>query len=277
MTTSKAVRSIPLYIGVVAILVFTFFPIYVLFLLAFTPASHTTIRAPFNVPTLYPSGFTLQNLQGAFAIPEITAALIKSLETAFLVGGLALLIGIPAAYGLSRLSPRMASIISTTLFFANMLPAVTIAIPISATFLRLGLGESFIGLALAQELIVLPLTIFMLLGSFQSLPREIVSQARVDGAGLFTAIYLIIVPLARAGVAAAFILSWMMSWDEFTFAVFLAPAHPTLPILIYLYVTRGNILDAAAFSMIITIPVIILVVLMSSFLKGELLAGGLNG
>lgn len=275
MTTSANLRKVPLYFGVVVILIFTFFPLYVLFLLSFTPAAHTTIRATY--PALYPTGFTAANLIAAFAIPEIISALIKSLETAFLVGAIALLVGIPAAYGLSRLSPRIAGIISTTLFFANMLPAVTIAIPISATFLRLGLSESFIGLALAQELIVLPLTVFMLLGSFQSLPRELVSQARVDGAGLFTAIYRIIVPLAKAGVAAAFILSWMMSWDEFTFAVFLSPARPTLPILIYIYTTRGYILDAAAFSMIVTIPVIVLVIFMSRFLKGELLAGGLNG
>ncbi len=275
---NRAWRLIPLYIGVVIILLYTLFPLYILFLLAFTPAAYTTIAVHSgNYPTLYPAGFTLYNLQAAFGIPEIMTALIKSLETAFLVGGLALLIGIPAAYGLSRLKPKIASLISTTLFFANMLPSVTIAIPISATFLRLGLNETFLGLALAQELIVLPLTIFMLLGAFQSLPREIVSQARVDGAGLMTTIYTVIVPLAKAGVAAAFLLSWMMSWDEFTFAVFLSPAQPTLPILIYEYVTRGYILEAAAFSMIVTIPVVVLVIFMAKFLKGELLAGGLNG
>ena len=155
---NRAWRLIPLYIGVVIILLYTLFPLYILFLLAFTPASYTTIAVHSgSYPTLYPAGFTLYNLQAAFGIPEIMTALIKSLETAFLVGGLALLIGIPAAYGLSRLKPKIASLISTTLFFANMLPSVTIAIPISATFLRLGLNETFLGLALAQELIVLPL------------------------------------------------------------------------------------------------------------------------
>jgi ABC-type spermidine/putrescine transport system permease subunit II len=69
----------------------------------------------------------------------------------------------------------------------------------------------------------------------------------------------------------------MVSWDDFTFAVFLSPIHPTLPILIYIYITRGYILDAAAFSVMVTIPVVALVVILSRFLKGEFLAGGING
>ncbi|MCL5437297.1 MAG: carbohydrate ABC transporter permease, partial [Candidatus Thermoplasmatota archaeon] len=234
--------NIPLYLAVVVILLFTYFPLYVLFLIAFTPST-STVAAVY--PSLYPAGLTSENLVDAFQIPQITQALYKSLEVAFMVGGIALLIGIPAAYGLSRIKPGLANLISSTLFLANMMPAVTIAIPISVTFLSIGLNETPVALALAQELVVLPLTVFMLLGSFQSLPRDIINQARVDGCGLLSAVYTVIVPLAKSGVAAAFILSWMVSWDEFTFAVFLSPIHPTLPILIYIYITRGYILDAA--------------------------------
>jgi trehalose transport system permease protein len=272
---NRSLTRISFYIVFAIIMIYTFFPLYVLILIAFTPPIHTPVASLH--PTLYPSGFTLSSLLGAFAIPEIFAAFTKSLEVAFIVAGLALLIGVPAAYGLSRLHPKIANSISTLLFFANMLPSITIAIPISVTFLKLGLSETPIALALAQELIVLPLSVFFLLGAFQSVPKDLINQARVDGAGLFRTIFTIIVPLAKAGVAATFLLSWMLSWDEFTFAVFLSPAKPTLPILIYIYITRGSILDASAFSILVTVPVVVLVVILSRFLRGELLQGGING
>ncbi|MEM3851618.1 MAG: carbohydrate ABC transporter permease [Methanomassiliicoccales archaeon] len=269
------VRSIGLYVVVAVILLYTLFPIYTLVLLAFTPFAHAS-SGSYQLG-LYPTGFTLSALMAALAIPQLTLAFYKSLEVAFIVGGLALLIGVPAAYGLSRLSPAIANSISTVLFLANMLPSITIAIPISVTFIRLGLFQTPLSLALAQELVVLPLTVFLLLGAFQSVPKDLLNQARVDGSGLFRTIFTMLVPLARAGVASAFFLSWMISWDEFTFAVFLSAAKPTLPILIYIYITRGNILAAAAFSIIVTIPVIILVIALSRFLKAEVLSGGLNG
>ena len=272
---NKSIRQAGFYAVVAILLIYTFFPLYVLFLIAFTPSDHTTISS--ISPTLYPSGFTLSALIGAFAIPQIFDSFVKSLEVAFMVGFIALGLAIPAAYGLSRLNPNIANTVSTVLFFANMLPSITIAIPISVTFIRLGLSETPISLALAQELVVLPLSVFMLLGAFQSIPRDLANQARVDGAGLWRTVFTMIVPLAKAGVAATFILAWMMSWDEFTFAEFLSPAKPTLPILIYIYITRGNIFDAAAFSIVVTLPVIVMVVILSRFLKGELLSGGING
>lgn len=263
------------YVIVAIILLYTYFPLYTLILIAFAPITQTPVGS--LSPRLIPTRFTLAAFYGALHIPEISEALVKSLEVAFIVAGLALLLGVPAAYGLSRMNHKIATGISTMLFFANMLPSITIAIPLSVTFLKLGLSETPIALALAQELVVLPLTIFMLLGAFQSVPNDLIAQARVDGAGLTRTIVTMILPLAKAGAAAAFILSWMMSWDEFTFAVFLSPAKPTLPILIDIYVTRGSILDASAFAIVVTIPVIVLLVFLSRFLKGELLTGGFNG
>lgn len=271
--TSK-LGKIAIYTAVVVVSLYILYPLYLLFLIAFTPGKYT-------VKTLYPSqipvAFTLGNLQTALSGFNLIDPMIKSLEVAFIVGGLAILLGIPAAYGLSKLSVRNANLISSTLFLANMLPAIVIAIPVSVTFLKLGLWDSAFGLALAQELVVLPLTIFLILGAFQSLPRDLENQARVDGAGIFQTLTMILIPLARGGIVAAFLLSWMMSWDEFTFAVILSPVKQTLPIVIFENITRGNILASSAFALIVTIPVLVLTVFLSKYLKGEYLSGGLVG
>ena len=262
------------YVAVVATGVFLLYPLYVLFLIAFSSAQFTVNAA---LPLQYPAGFTLANLITAFAGTNLIDPTIRSIETAFVVGGIAIAIGIPAAYSLSKLPKQTANLLSSLLFLVNMLPAIVIAIPISAQFISYGLYGSVPGLALAQELIVLPLTIFLLLGAFQALPSDLENQARVDGAGLFRTIFTLLVPLTRAAIAAAFLLAWMVSWDEFTFAVILSPANPTLPIVIYLNITRGNILATSAFTLVLTAPVIIMTIVLQKYLKGEYLSGGMHG
>ncbi len=252
-------------------------PMYVLVIIAFAVPSQT-IAAYY--PSLIPTKFTLSNLMHAFSgySSILEAAFIKSLITATIVGALAAFLGFHASYGLSKLPVRLSSLIISVLFFSTMIPSLTIAIPISVSFLKAGLYDSALGLALAQELVVLPMTIFMITGTLQSLPKQIELQARVDGAGFFQSLYSVIFPLALPGVLAAFLLSWMMSWDEFTFAIILSPVHPTLPILIYLDSTaRGNILYASAFSLIVTIPVILITMALSKFIKGNYMASGLTG
>lgn len=263
-----------LYVATCAVSAFLLYPLYVLFLIAFTPVKYTLNALS---PTQYPAGFTISNLMTAFSGFNLIDPALRSLETAFLVGILAISIGIPAAYALSKLSRNLANLISTTLFLVNMLPAIVIAIPISSQFISYGLYNTVVGLALAQELIVLPLTIFLLLGAFQSLPPDLENQARVDGAGLLRTVFTLLVPLARAAIVAAFLLAWMVSWDEFTFAVIISARNPTLPIIIWTNITRGNILATSAFALVLTLPVIIMTVALQKYLKGEYLSGGMHG
>jgi len=277
--------NVLLYVAIFVISVFFLFPIYLIFLIGFTDPKYTIFSGR---PPLIPPSFTLSNLQqGLFgAGSPFLGSMYLSLEVAFFVGALALLIGIPTAYGLSRLGSRLAYGVTTVLFIVNMVPSITIAIPISVQFIDLGqaigvnLYGSWITIGLAQELLALPVTIFLLVGAFQGLPRDLENQARVDGAGRFKAIYGNLVPLIVPALVAAFLLSWMLSWDESTFALILYnPAtSATLPVNIFLSFTgRGSPTIGVAFSCIATIPVIVLTVFLQRFLKGEDLAAGVRG
>ncbi len=264
----------PLYLVGGLLSVYFLYPIYVLFLVAFVPSQYTILPL---YPDQLPRAFTASYLVTAFADPALVTALYRSLEVATLVGAIAVALGIPAAWGLSRLPRRLAYGLTTTLFVVNMMPALVIAIPISADFISLHLFDTVAGLALSQELVVLPIVTFLLLGAFQAIPRELEQQARVDGAGLLRTIYQVLVPLAAPAIIASFLLAWMISWDEFTFAVILSPIHPTLPVVIYGDITRGDLRAASAFALVASLPVIALTVLLQRFLKGEQLAGGLKG
>lgn len=266
-------------LGAVIFAFFVLLPIYVLFIIAFgNPAQ--TVAAYY--PHLVPSQFTMANFLNAFKGYDggrLIGAFEKSLETAFIVGAIAILLGFHAAYGLNKISPKLSNLILGILFFATMLPSLTIAIPISVTFLKIRvLNETALGLALAQELIVLPLTVFLIIGSLGSIPKQLEQQSRVDGASFFQTLYGVLFPLALPGIMSAFLLSWLMSWDEFTFAAILASANPTLPILIFNEVNaRGNILTGTSFALLVTIPVIVITLVLSRFIKGSYLTAGITG
>ncbi len=270
--------TIGLYAAIVAISAFLLFPVYVIFLMAFLP-DNDTIYSP--RPPLIPPTFTLSNLTQALtsANSPFLPSMYFSLEIAFLVGAIALLIGIPTAYGLSRLAPRLAYGLTTVMFIVNMLPSITIALPISVQFIKAGLYGSAISIALAQELLALPVTVFLLVGAFHALPPDLENQARVDGASRPQAIFGNLVPLIRPAIVASFLLAWMLSWDESTFALILSnPVHSPLAVEIFYSVTsRGNAVYAVAFSFIATVPVLILVVFLQRYLKGEDLAVGVRG
>lgn len=266
-----------IYAGLIFVSFFILLPLYILFVIAFGAPSQTVAA---YYPSLIPTKFTLLNFINSFrgVGTLLEAAFYKSLETAFIVAAIAIVLGFHAAFGLNKLPFKISSFIVAVLFFSTMIPSITVAIPISETFLRLGLYDSPLGLALAQELIVLPLTVFILMGTFDAIPKQLEQQSRVDGATFFQSLYRVILPLAIPGMVSAFLLSWLMSWDEFTFAVILSPVHPTLPILIYLDASaRGNILTAASFSLLVTIPVIVLTVILSKFIKAGYLTSGITG
>ncbi|MCL4444601.1 MAG: carbohydrate ABC transporter permease [Candidatus Thermoplasmatota archaeon] len=266
-----------IYIAVVALALLFFYPFWVLFLIAFEP---TKLTFGLIYPLQFPLEITLSNIVNSFNQVDLLGPLMRSLEVAFIVGGLALLLGIPAGYGIAKLTARISNKIIAFLFIINMMPGLVIAIPISLYFYSAHLENTVIGVALAQELVVLPLTVFIIMGGFRSLPRDLENQARVDGAPLSSTFARILLPLIRVPILIAFILSWMTSWDEFTYAFIVAPIVPTdstFPVALYNYVTRDLPLQSATFALVATVPVIILVVVFQKYLKGQYLSGGLIG
>ncbi|MFG1415287.1 MAG: carbohydrate ABC transporter permease [Thermoplasmataceae archaeon] len=283
MQSKSKIGMILLYIAAIILAVVFFFPIWILILTAFQP-SNLSVYAKY--PSLILQSFTLANVISSFKTPSngLVGSLLRSLEVAFIVGFLALGLGIPASYGLSKISASISNKIIVLLFLVNMMPGLVIAIPIASDFIRLGIQNTspyvVFSVAFAQELVVLPLTVFVILGGFRSLPKDLENQARVDGANFRTAFSRLLLPLNKIAILVAFLLAWMTSWDEFTYAVIVAPIAPsntTFPVTLQNYVSYGYPLISATFALVASIPVIILAVFLMKYLKGGYLSGGLIG
>jgi multiple sugar transport system permease protein len=150
---------------------------------------------------------------------------------------LAVLIGAPAAYGLSRFEykfgPWRNKDISFFFLSQLILPPVVLALPFLILYKELALLDTKIGLIFVYTLSVLPIVIWILRDQFGGIPSELEQAAYVDGASIFGAFVRIVMPLALPGIAAAFILSVILCWNEYFFASLLTSTQAkTLPVMV---------------------------------------------
>jgi trehalose transport system permease protein len=217
---------------------------------------------------------------------DLAISLFKSLRVASITAVITLVIGIPGAYAISRIEPKLKYGLMLGLFFTRMYPEVGIALPVAVRFLRLDkllpwidLYDSVSGIELvfAHLIITLPLSTWILVGTFDTIPWEIEEAANVDGASRLKTIFKIIIPLAAPGIAVATIFSWLASWDEVTYAIYLTLFNRTLPLEIVNIVGRSPPPVIATYATLVTIPVVFVTYFLQRWLKAGYLAGAIKG
>ena len=150
---------------------------------------------------------------------------------------LALVLGSLAAYGLSRFRYKFGWMRNDDILFFFMsqliLPPVVLALPFLVLYKALVLLDTRFGLILLYTLTVLPIVIWIMRDQFNSIPIELDEAAFVDGLSVWGAFLRIILPLAVPGIAAAFILSLVLCWNEYFFAALLTSTDAkTLPVMV---------------------------------------------
>lgn len=228
-------------------------------------------------PAYFPTKFTSQWWERVLNSETLYPAFRKSLIVATVTTIVAVVISVPGAYAISRMAPRVKYFLILSLFFTRMYPEIGIALPIAVTFLRMGLLESITGLVLAHLILVLPVCAWILVGAFETIPRDLEEAASVDGASRLGTLWRVVIPLAAPGISVAAIFTWLLSWDEVTYARFLTLLHPTLPIQILDIIGRSGPTVVATWATIVTIPVVIVTYLMQRWLRADYLAGAVKG
>jgi trehalose transport system permease protein len=228
-------------------------------------------------PAYFPSTITTQWWERVLNSETLYPAFMKSLIVATVTMVVAVVISVPGAYAISRMAPNIKYVLILSLFFTRMYPEIGIALPVAVLFLRMGLYESIIGLVFAHLILVLPVCAWILVGAFETIPRDLEEAASVDGASRLNTLLRVVMPLAAPGISVAAIFSWLLSWDEVTYARFLTLLHPTLPIQILDIIGRSGPTVVATWATIVTIPVVIVTYLMQKWLRADYLAGAVKG
>lgn len=216
--------------------------------------------------------------QGASVTP-FAPLLLHSLIVAVGATALALILGLLAAYALARVHFRGKRQLAMWILSTLMFPPVVAVIPVFILAGRLGLIDRYPTLIVPYAAFNLPLVIWVLRSSIQQIPEEIEDAARVDGASRFEIITRIVLPLAAPGIATAAILSMLLSWNEFLFALTLTRSQvKTAPVGISeftgMFGTQWGSLSAAA--TIIVAPVVLMALVMRRHLIEGLTLGAVK-
>jgi multiple sugar transport system permease protein len=252
-------RSIFKYLAVAVILVFFGFPVVWTVL--------TSIKPIALIPQMPPAWIfepTFDHYRAIFSERALLASLWNSLVVAAISTVLALVIGGPAAYAFSRFHFRGKDSLAFYFLTARMAPPMAVILPFFLIARELGLLDTRLILILAYTTFNFAIVIWLLRGFFAEVPREIDEAAMVDGCSRFGAFIRVVLPLTAPGLAAAGIICFIFSWNEFLFALILTNLQAkTLPVAAAGFVTDRLVLwgNLCATAVVIYGPVVVFALL----------------
>jgi len=264
--------------GILAVLLLiVLFPVYWMVNMSFKDAEEFTRRPP----TLIVEDPTWENYHDILITQGFDRYAKNSAIVALIASGVAVVVGTLAAYALSRF--RLAKNFNYHLLFTiltvRMFPPILSIIPLYYIYREIGILDTRLGLGLIHGWTEVPLVIWMMIGFFRDLPRDMEEAALVDGDNRLGVLRKVAVPLAAPGLIATSILVFISSWNEFLFALILNSRTQTLPIAVASQITQfqiryGTMMAGGVFA---TIPVLVLALLTQRYLTRGLTLGGVTG
>ena len=191
--------------------------------------------------------------------------------------GISLVLGVPAAYSMSRFNMQKSAL---TVLLARIIPGVSLLVPWYYVFANLGLVGGYSVLIISHMFILIPISVYIMMSFFDSMPRELEDAALVDGLTPIGAFLRILLPLSAPGIATAAILSFIFSWNNFMFALVLSGANTkTLPVAVFDFVSYASIDWGAimAATCIMTLPIVVVALLAQKYIVSGLTAGATKG
>jgi len=259
-----------------ALLVLYGFPFLYLVMTSFK-APLETIAVP---PNVIPKHWTLDNYSTALRRDGVVASLINSVSTAGISTLLSLALAVPAAYGITRFRTVEGRVFIMIALAARMVPPVAIGLPLVAMTRSLHLIDTPAGLAIAHTTISLPLSIWLMASFFEAVPESLDEAARVDGCGRIGALWHVVLPIVRGGLAVTAIFAFLASWNEFLFALLLTAVNAqTTPIVIANFQTQFG-LDwgpMTALATLYSVPVVLLTLVLQRHIVAGLTLGAVKG
>ncbi|MGI4798054.1 MAG: carbohydrate ABC transporter permease [Janthinobacterium lividum] len=275
--TGRAIKRLGDRLGFAFVVLVLISPALLFFLWMLSLAVKTEADNIAYPPVFIPSTVTLDNFRAVFAQTDFVGYTLNSVIVSFSATGLALLVGVPAGYGIAK---ARASASAALILVARITPGLSYLVPLFLVFQWLELTGSLLPIIITHLVITVPIVVYVMAGFFEGLPSELEEAALVDGSTIWQAFWRVALPLARPGITVATILSFIFSWNNFIFGVVLASRHSrTLPVAVYNTLTFEQISwgPLAASALLVTAPVLLLTLLMQRQIVAGLTAGGVKG
>ena len=161
----------------------------------------------------------------------------------------------------------------------QMLPGIVLILPIFVIFTRIHLTDSLIGVSLAYMAFNIPFLVWILMGFFEGIPVDIEEAAAIDGLSPIGTLLRIVIPISTPGILSSAILSFIMCWNEFLFALILTGSRTsTVPVSLAAMVTQRGVLigKLSAGTAMAIIPMIIISIFVKKYLVQGLTLGAIK-
>ena len=196
-----------------------------------------------NNPFLFNLPPTFEHLRFLFVETRFLRWLGNTTLVGVLVVAITLVLAVPAAYALTRLAGRWGERLGIAIFLTYLIPPTLLFIPLSRVVALLGLQDSIFSVVLVYPSMTIPFSIWLLMGFFKSIPRELEDAAMVDGLTRFGAFLKMVVPISTSGILTVVIFSFTLVTQEFVYALtFISPErNQMIGVGIPIYLVRGDV------------------------------------
>jgi ABC-type glycerol-3-phosphate transport system permease component len=264
--------AVLLAIGLIIVL----FPIVWMVFASVRPVSET-----FGTPPAWiPKEVNFEAYQTIFFDPRQQRYQLNTWFIALSTAVLSVGLGSLAAYGFSRYEIRGAGFILLAILALQMLPGVSIIIPFYNMSRWAGIWDTYLAMILADTAFALAISIWLLKGYIDSIPRDLEEAAKVDGCNQFQAFYKIVLPLLAPGLVGTATFAFLYAWNDFVFATILRNGHELMPMTVAI----GNFFTShsrdwnsiMALNTMATLPLIALFVFLQRWVIQGMTAGALK-
>jgi multiple sugar transport system permease protein len=228
-------------------------------------------------PIFIPDRFAWDNYVQVLTSNRFTTYFFNTLIVTGTATLLALLVGVPAGYGIARMQAHRSAVV---ILIARITPGLSYLIPLFLLFQWLGLLGTLVPQIIIHLVVTVPIVIWIMIGYFETTPAELEEAALIDGATRWQVFRHVALPIARPGIAVAFILAVIFSWNNFVFGIVLAGRETrTLPVAVYNMISFDQLSwgPLAAAALLVTLPVLLLTVFAQRQIVAGLTAGAVKG
>ncbi len=277
ITPGKVIRETLFYIAVLIVVLIALFPFY--WILRTALESNSQVAAGVGGQNgIIPSHLSGQAFVNVFTQQSFLTPLVNSIIVALCCTAVTVVVASCAGYALARLKIKGAGAILAFILLAGFFPVLAMIGPLFLLLRYIGALNNIYPLIIIYLVYTLPISTWLLKNFFEQIPRDLEDAALTDGATRQQTLRKVVVPVAVPGVFTAAILSFILAWNDFAFAVsFLSTQnHFTAPLAITTFGQSGyqtfyNLIDAAV--VIVSIPIALLVLFAQRRIVSGLTAG----
>lgn len=233
-------------------------------------------------PTALPLAPTLYNYRTVLELDNFWRYFMNS---ALITGAsvtVTVLLSLLGAYAFSRFRFPLRTVLLLIVIVPRIIPSITRVVPLYQLFAELDLLNTYVALILPYAADAIPIGVWILMGFFQALPKELEEAAQIDGCSRWGALWRIIIPLARPGVVAVAIFAFLRSWNEFVLAFTFVDTDVmrTLPVAHYQVFEAFGVRNWGAinaFTILAAIPIVVFFLAFEKHMIKSLTAGSVKG